>query len=48
MVGIVKESVICILIDFKNEGLIKIEGGSIFIFVVDKLEVMLNQGKVVQ
>lgn len=42
MVGTAKESVIRTLTDFKNEGLIKIEGGSITIIGADKLEAMPN------
>ncbi len=42
MVGTAKESVIRTLTDFKNEGLIKIEGGSISILAADKLEAMPN------
>lgn len=42
MVGTAKESVIRTLTDFKNEGLIKIEGGSISILEADKLEEMPN------
>ncbi|NRB52792.1 MAG: response regulator [Saprospiraceae bacterium] len=42
MVGTAKESVIRTLTDFKNEGLIKIEGGSITIIGADKLESMPN------
>ena len=42
MVGTAKESVIRTLTDFKNEGLIKIEGGSITILEADKLEAMPN------
>ncbi len=42
MVGTAKESVIRTLTDFKNEGLIKIEGGSITILEADKLDMMPN------
>lgn len=42
MVGTAKESVIRTLTDFKNEGLIKIEGGTIAILNADKLAMMPN------
>lgn len=42
MVGTAKESVIRTLTDFKNEGLIKIEGGSISILESEKLANMPN------
>lgn len=42
MVGTAKESVIRTLTDFKNEGLIKIESGSITILATDKLAAMPN------
>lgn len=42
MVGTAKESVIRTLTDFKNEGLIKIEGGTIAILNADKLATMPN------
>lgn len=42
MVGTAKESVIRTLTDFKNEGLIKIEGGTISILNADKLAIMPN------
>jgi len=42
MVGTAKESVIRTLTDFKNEGLIKIEGGTISILNADKLALMPN------
>lgn len=42
MVGTAKESVIRTLTDFKNEGLIKIEGGSITILDAEKLDIMPN------
>ncbi|MBX2872509.1 MAG: response regulator [Saprospiraceae bacterium] len=42
MVGTAKESVIRTLTDFKNEGLIKIESGSISILATDKLAAMPN------
>ncbi|MEZ5043000.1 MAG: response regulator [Saprospiraceae bacterium] len=42
MVGTAKESVIRTLTDFKNENLIQIEGGTISILQIDKLEMMPN------
>lgn len=42
MVGTAKESVIRTLTDFKNEGLIKIEGGTITILAAEKLAGMPN------
>lgn len=42
MVGTAKESVIRTLTDFKNENLIHIEGGTISILHMDKLEMMPN------
>lgn len=42
MVGTAKESVIRTLTDFKNEGLIKIEGGSITILEAERLDAMPN------